>query len=97
MRAANILSREFDERNEAVKILIKQTIEVCNEMGKYVGICGQAPSDFPDFAGLFVSTWLAFFLIPFLSDFLVKCGIQSISLNPDRCHPSFLLTPFEHQ
>lgn len=65
-RDSAIVSAEFDERNEAVKILIKQTIEVCNEMGKYVGICGQAPSDFPDFA-----------------DFLVKCGIQSISLNPD--------------
>jgi phosphoenolpyruvate synthase/pyruvate phosphate dikinase len=43
--------RVFDERDEAVKRLIKQTIEVCNEMGKYVGICGQAPSDYPEFAG----------------------------------------------
>jgi len=65
-RDSAIVSKVFDERDEAVKRLIKQTIEVCNQMGKYVGICGQAPSDYPEFA-----------------DFLVECGIQSMSLNPD--------------
>ncbi|MCX6790768.1 MAG: phosphoenolpyruvate synthase, partial [Candidatus Gribaldobacteria bacterium] len=39
-----------DERNGAVKELIKRVIKVCREKGKYCGICGQAPSDFPEFA-----------------------------------------------
>jgi pyruvate,water dikinase len=39
-----------DERNEAVKTQIKKIIKICREKGKYIGICGQAPSDFPDFA-----------------------------------------------
>jgi pyruvate, water dikinase len=55
-----------NENNQAVKDLIKQVIGVCRKRGKYIGICGQAPSDYPEFAR-----------------FLVKCGIDSISLNPD--------------
>jgi pyruvate,water dikinase len=39
-----------DERNEAVKEQIKNIIKICNKKRKYIGICGQAPSDFPDFA-----------------------------------------------
>lgn len=39
-----------DERNEAVKEMIRQVIKVCRQKNKYIGICGQAPSDFPDFA-----------------------------------------------
>ena len=39
-----------DERNEAVKKMISQVIKVCRKKNKYIGICGQAPSDFPDFA-----------------------------------------------
>jgi len=39
-----------DERNEAVKEMVKRVIEICKKRGKYVGICGQAPSDFPEFA-----------------------------------------------
>ena len=38
----------FDERNEAVKIMIKMAIEACKKENKYVGICGQAPSDYPE-------------------------------------------------
>ncbi len=44
------LSRIGDERNEAVKEMIKKVIQICREKNKYCGICGQAPSDFPDFA-----------------------------------------------
>lgn len=43
----------FDERNEAVKIMMKMAIEACKKSGKYVGICGQAPSDFPE-----ITHWL---------------------------------------
>lgn len=55
-----------NEKNEAVKELIKKVIRTCKEKGKYCGICGQAPSDYPEFA-----------------EFLVKEGIESISLNAD--------------
>ena len=55
-----------DERNEAVKHMVSRVISVCKRMKKYCGICGQAPSDYPEFA-----------------EFLVKEGIESISLNPD--------------
>jgi len=55
-----------DARDEAVKRMIAQVVKVGHENGCKVGICGQAPSDHPDFAA-----------------FLVECGIDSISLNPD--------------
>ena len=56
----------FDERNEAVLRAIEHLIRTAHEKGKTVGICGQAPSNYPDFA-----------------EFLVKCGIDSISVNHD--------------
>jgi len=43
-----------NEKNEAVKELIEEAIKVCQNNGKYIGICGQAPSDFPDFAEFLV-------------------------------------------
>jgi pyruvate,water dikinase len=49
-----ILARDFDERDPAVKALISRAIAACRAVGKYVGICGQGPSDHPDFAD-----WLA--------------------------------------
>jgi len=55
-----------DERNEAVKKLIASVIGECRKKKKYIGICGEAPSYFPDFAS-----------------FLLKEGIEAISLNPD--------------
>jgi pyruvate,water dikinase len=67
-RDSDIIAHIFDERNEAVKRLVEQLIECAHkhEPRRKVGICGQAPSDFPEFA-----------------EFLVECGIDSISLNPD--------------
>ena len=49
-RDSGIVSHLFDERDPAVKALLKQAIEACNKAGKYVGICGQGPSDHPDLA-----------------------------------------------
>ncbi len=49
-RDSGILADGFDERNDAVKELLKMAISACNKQGKYVGICGQGPSDHPDFA-----------------------------------------------
>ncbi|MCW3134888.1 MAG: phosphoenolpyruvate synthase [Methanophagales archaeon] len=67
-RDSDLVSHIFDERNEAVKRLVKHVIEVAHEHEprRKIGICGQAPSDFPEFA-----------------EFLVECGIDSMSLNPD--------------
>jgi len=65
-RDAGDLAELFDEQDEAVKLAILQVIEKAHAAGKKVGICGQAPSDYPEFAA-----------------FLVKAGIDSISLNPD--------------
>ncbi|MCA9477722.1 MAG: phosphoenolpyruvate synthase [Nanoarchaeota archaeon] len=65
-RDSEIVSHLYDERNPAVKKMIKEVIEVANRKGKYIGICGQAPSDYEDFA-----------------TFVVECGIQTMSLNPD--------------
>ncbi|WP_397406787.1 phosphoenolpyruvate synthase [Polaromonas sp.] len=45
-----ILASDFDERDPAVKALLSQAISACRRQGKYVGICGQGPSDHPDFA-----------------------------------------------
>jgi len=65
-RDSSELKPMFDARDAAVKVMIAQVIEVAHRHGCKVGICGQAPSDHPEFA-----------------EFLVGCGIDSISLNPD--------------
>ena len=65
-RDSELLTKVGNENNDAVKSLIATVIAKAKERGKYIGICGQGPSDLPDFA-----------------EFLVKCGIESISLNPD--------------
>lgn len=49
-RDSGLLADGFDERNDAVKVLLKMAITACNKQGKYIGICGQGPSDHPDFA-----------------------------------------------
>ena len=49
-----LLAADFDERDDAVKFMLQRAIGACLKAGKYVGICGQGPSDHPDFAD-----WLA--------------------------------------
>ncbi len=53
-RDSELVAHIYDERNEAVKRLIRQVINTAKEMKKKIGICGQAPSDFPDFAAFLV-------------------------------------------
>ncbi len=65
-RDSSLIAHIFDERNQAVTTLIREAIDKANKMGKKIGICGQAPSDYPEFA-----------------EFLVECGINSISLISD--------------
>ncbi|MEP6826286.1 MAG: putative PEP-binding protein, partial [Ramlibacter sp.] len=45
-----LLAADFDERDPAVKAMLSRAIQACTKQGKYVGICGQGPSDHPDFA-----------------------------------------------
>jgi len=68
-----------NENNEAVKKLIRKVIRKCKEKNKYCGICGQAPSDYPEFA-----------------NFLIKEGIESISLNPDTVIKTILNIANKH-
>ncbi|HDL75100.1 MAG TPA: phosphoenolpyruvate synthase, partial [bacterium] len=68
-----------DERNEAIKKMIRRVIRVCKKRKKYCGICGQAPSDFPEFA-----------------EFLIKEGIDSISLNSDTVIKTILKLSKKH-
>lgn len=65
-RDSEMVAHLFDERNGAVEKMVAMAIDAANRCGKKIGICGQAPSDYPEFA-----------------EFLVKRGINSISLNPD--------------
>ena len=52
-RDSGLVAHLFDERNPAVKRLLAIAINACHQQHKYIGICGQGPSDYPDFA-----TWL---------------------------------------
>ena len=65
-RDSSLVSHVYDEKNQAVTTLIRQVIHTAHKYKRKVGICGQAPSDYPEFA-----------------EFLVREGIDSISLNPD--------------
>ena len=65
-RDSELVARLYDERNPAVKKMLSDVIRACKRTKTKIGICGQGPSDHPDFA-----------------QFLVECGIDSISLNPD--------------
>ncbi len=65
-RDSEMVAHLFDERNGAVGKMVAMAIDAAKRTGKKIGICGQAPSDYPEFA-----------------EFLVKRGINSISLNPD--------------
>ncbi|MCC7135680.1 MAG: phosphoenolpyruvate synthase [Nitrosomonas sp.] len=49
-RDSAVVAHLFDERDPAVKKLLKMAISACHKQDKYIGICGQAPSDYPDFA-----------------------------------------------
>lgn len=73
-RDSELVSHLYNERSPAVKRMIASVIERVKKKGKKIGICGQAPSDFPDFA-----------------EFLVECGIDSISLNSDSVIKTRLL------
>jgi phosphoenolpyruvate-protein kinase (PTS system EI component) len=70
-RDSEIVAHVFDERDKAVRTMIAQAIQHARRLKRKIGLCGQAPSDYPDFAR-----------------FLVECGIDSMSLNPDAVLPT---------
>jgi pyruvate, water dikinase len=72
-RDSGLVASLFDERDPAIKVLLEKAIQACKKANKYIGICGQGPSDHPDFAA-----WL------------LKQGINSISLNPDTVIDTWL-------
>ena len=74
-RDSAIISNLFDENNEAVAILIRHLVETAHKKGLKVGLCGQAPSDYPDFARFLVSCGID--SISFNTDALIK-GIENI-------------------
>ncbi|WP_420613119.1 phosphoenolpyruvate synthase [Candidatus Spongiisocius sp.] len=57
-RDSALVAGMFDERNPAIKELIRLAVRACHDAGKYIGICGQAPSDYPDFAAWLVDVGL---------------------------------------
>lgn len=65
-RDSALVADAFNERDPGVMQFIRAAIEGAHRNGRHIGICGQAPSDYPEFA-----------------EFLIRCGIDSISLNPD--------------
>jgi len=65
-RNSALVAPIYNELDETVKNLVAHAISAAREHHKKIGICGQAPSDYPEFA-----------------KFLVECGIDSMSLNPD--------------
>jgi pyruvate, water dikinase len=72
-RDSEIVDHLYDDRNAAVKRMIADAIARVKKAGRKIGICGQAPSDYPESA-----------------EFLVECGIESSSLNPDTVLPTTL-------
>jgi len=72
-RDSALVAQTFDERDPAVLRMFSMAIEACLRKGKYIGICGQGPSDYPD-----------------LAEWLVREGIQSMSLNPDSVVATWL-------
>jgi len=65
-RDSELVAFDFDERDPGVKEMIRLAVEGARRNGRHSGICGQAPSDYPEMA-----------------DFLVRLGIDSMSLTPD--------------
>ncbi|MBI4147935.1 phosphoenolpyruvate synthase [Candidatus Woesearchaeota archaeon] len=73
-RDSALVADLFDERNEAVKRLVEYAITTVKQSHRKIGICGDAPSTYPEFA-----------------EFLIKCGIDSISLSPDAVMRTLLV------
>ncbi|HEY9683014.1 MAG TPA: phosphoenolpyruvate synthase [Oculatellaceae cyanobacterium] len=79
-RDSEILCQLFDERNEAVLRALEQAIKGAHKLGRKIGICGQAPSDYPE-----------------IVQFLIDCGIDSLSLSEDAVTKTLLMVARSEQ
>ncbi len=79
-RDSSLVAHIFDERNEAVKRMVAMAIATAKKYKRKIGICGDAPSTYPEFA-----------------EFLVQCGIDSISLSPDAVIKTKLIVANEEK
>ena len=84
-RDSEIVAHVFDERNEAVKRMIKMVIKTAKEKGVKIGICGQAPSDYPEFAQFLVEEGIdSMSLTP---DAILKTTIRGLEVEGQRSEP----------
>ncbi len=80
-RDSSLVANIANENHPAVKKLIGDLVAVCRARNKYIGLCGQAPSDYPDF-----------------TEFLIRAGIESLSLSPDAVIKNIgLISQLENQ
>lgn len=77
-RDSELVAHIYDERDDAVKDLVAHVINKCNDRGKYIGICGQAPSDYPEFAQFVVEQGIQ--TMSLTPDSLVKTKIMVAEL-----------------
>ncbi|HUG18030.1 MAG TPA: phosphoenolpyruvate synthase [Planctomycetaceae bacterium] len=80
-RDSEIVAPLFDERNEAVKQMIARVIETAHEAGRKIGICGQAPSDYPEFARFLVEHGID--SISLNPDAVLKTSLMIVELETD--------------
>ena len=85
-RDSDLVAHIYDERNDAVKTMVKMVIDTAKRRGRKIGICGQAPSDFPDFATFLVECGID--SISLISDTVIKTRLaiakkeQELGINP---------------
>ena len=85
-RDSDLVAHIYDERNDAVKTMVKMVIDTAKRRGKKIGICGQAPSDFPEFATFLVECGID--SISLISDTVIKTRLaiaqkeKELGINP---------------
>lgn len=98
-RDSELVSHIYDERNQAVKDLVAYVIDKCNSKGKYIGICGQAPSDYPEFAEFVVEAGIQ--TMSLNPDTVIKTRLaiaeleHKMGISPKHHHTGFSIKHFE--
>ena len=84
-RDSEIVAHVFDERNAAVKMMIASVIRAAKSKGRKIGICGQAPSDYPDFAAFLVE--LGIDSISLNPDAVLKTTVKILAMEEHAAEP----------
>ena len=98
-RDSELVADVYDERNDAVKDLVASVINKCNERGKYIGICGQAPSDYPEFAQFVVEQGIQ--TMSLNPDTVIKTRLKiaevehKLANKPSKFNPGFVVKHIE--